>query len=99
MKYYSEILRKNFDSEKECIAAEEEYNNKVAAEKAKLEELSKARKDRAKEVENAYQAVLNAKKHYAELRDKFVEDYGSWHMTISTKNDIDDIFNSFFRIF
>lgn len=99
MKYYSEILRKNFDSEKDCLAAEKDHSDKVAAEKAKQTELANARKERAKEVETAYQAVLDAQKHYTELRNQFVKDYGSWHMTISSHDDFDDLFDMFFRIF
>ena len=99
MKYYSEILRRTYDSENDCVAAEKEYEEKVAAEKAKKEALAAERKERAKEVEDAYKAFMDAQKHYHKLRNEFVNDYGSWHMTISSQNDIDECINSFFRFF
>lgn len=100
MKYYSETLRKAFDSEKECLEAEESFQKAQAAEQAKKEALANTRKARAKEVEDAYKAVLDAQKVYNDLRIKFIQDYGSYHMTISSKNDLfDNIWESFIRIF
>lgn len=102
MKYYSEVLKRTFDTEKECIEEEKAYEEKAAAKKAEQQALTKARKERAKEVETAYQEVIAARKRYDELRNKFVKDYGSWHMTISSQDDFEnfnDIFDSFFRIF
>lgn len=100
MKYYSENTREFYDSEQECAQAEIEYNKKLAAEKAKKEELSNARKARANEIEEAYKAILEAKKHYNELLDAFVKDYGSFHMTLKTGDDNPfNLFESFFDRF
>lgn len=41
------------------------------------------RKQRAEEVNAAYKAIKEAEKHYCELRDQFVKDYGSFHMTFT----------------
>ena len=71
MKYYSEILKKTYDSEKDCLKAETEYNEKLEAEEKRKKELTEKRKDRAKEVEDAYKAVQDAQKHYIELRNQF----------------------------
>ena len=84
MKYYSEVLRKAFDTEKECVYAEKEHNEKVKAEEERVKALNNARKDRAKEVEDAYKAMIDAQHRYTELVNKFVKDYDSWHMTISS---------------
>ena len=100
MKYYSENTRKFYDSEQECAQAEIEYNKKLAAEKAKKEELSNARKMRANEVEEAYKAVLEAQKAYREKLNAFVKDYGSFHMTLKTGEDNPfNLFESFFDRF
>lgn len=100
MKYYSEVLKKTFDTEKDCLAAEKDYNEKLEAAEKQKKELAEKRKERAKEVEEAYKEVQKAQKHYAELRTKFVKDYGSFHMTITSKdNDWDTIFNEWFNIF
>jgi vacuolar-type H+-ATPase subunit I/STV1 len=79
----------------ECLAAEKKYDEEVAAKKAaeekaiaerkaKEQALTAERKERANEVEAAYKASLEAAKHYHELLNKFVEDYGSFHMTLRT---------------
>ena len=100
MKYYSEVLRKTYDSEKECLEAEEKYNEKLQAEEKKKKELTEKRKERAKEVEDAYKAVQEAQKKYTELRNQFVRDYGSFHMTFTSKDsDWDSLFDELFKIF
>ena len=75
MKYYSELVKKNFDSEQECLDAEKKYEEEHAKELALKEE----RAARAKEVNEAY-------KKYLELRAKFLEDYKSFHMTLTEKD-------------
>ena len=89
MKYYSEILKKTFDSEKSCLEAEAEHCKKVEEAEKKKKELTATRKDRAKEVENVY-------RQYKDLLHKFINDYGSFHMTLSDDDSIEDIFE-FFR--
>jgi len=93
VQYYSDALKRYFDNEKECLAAEREFEQKHAAELKAKEE----RTARAKEVEDAY-------RKYIELRAKFVEDFKSWHMTITDKDlpaltttSIFDIFDGFFK--
>ena len=99
MKYYSETLNKVFENEKDCLNAEKEYKAKVEAEEKRKKELADSRKARAKEVEDAYKAVIDAQKHYNELKNKFVEDFGSFHMTFSTTDDFHSLFSDLFRIF
>lgn len=100
MKYVSEITHKTYNTEKECLEAEKVFQEKQ--EKAMVEKKKKdaERSTRAKEVEDAYKAAVDANKAYREVLDKFVKDYGSFHMTYSgTSNLIDDVFNSVFRFF
>lgn len=107
MKYYSEKLKKLFDTEKELRSSEKEFEL-VEAEKQKTLELKKAR---AKEVEDAYKAYatkvkeaeLENKKLYDEylkLRNKFVSDYGSYHMSYTesgtTKTTFAELLNEIF---
>jgi hypothetical protein len=99
MKYYSETLNKVFENEKDCLNAEKEYKAKVEAEEKRKKELADSRKARAKEVEDAYKAVIDAQKHYNELKNKFVDDFGSFHMTFSTTDDFHSLFSDLFRIF
>lgn len=82
MKYYSEKTMKVYDKVEELNTAEKEYDEAHAAEIAKKKE----RKERAEEIDEARKQVIEAQKHYDELIDKFVKDYGSYHTTY-TKND------------
>lgn len=101
MKILSEKTNKTYATIPECLAAEKEYDEKVAKEKEKQEKLSAARKERANEIEQAYKASADAYKHYQDLLDAFVKDYGSFHMTVHTGNlnpfnSFSHLFNSFF---
>lgn len=91
--YRSDVLHRDFDSVEELEQEEKKYEEQHAAEIALKEE----KKARAEEVTEAY-------KTYLELRAKFVEDYGSWHSTITSedlpalRNNIslfDDLFTKF----
>lgn len=110
MKIYSEKTNKEYATVDECVAAEKEFDEAVAKrkaeiqrmeeeKKAKAEKLQTERKARAAEVEDAYKASIEAAKHYQDLLDKFVKDYGSFHMTVHT-GDLNpfnafEIFNRF----
>lgn len=91
MKIYSEKTNKEYKSVDECLAAEAEFDAKLAAEKAKKEELAAARKERAGEVEKAYATMVEAQKTYSKMLKEFVKDYGSFHMTYSSKNGFSDL--------
>lgn len=100
MKYVSEITKKAYDSEKECLYAEQEFQKKQEQEKAAKEKKAAERADRAKEVEEAYNAAVEANKAYREKLRAFVKDYGSFHMTYSSTSDlINDVFDSVFKFF
>ena len=97
MKYYSEVLDRVFDSEKELVAEETKAKNaeieKQLLEKRKSEE----RKNRAAEVEKARIAAEEAVANYHKLLEDFCKDYGSYHYTIKNSSDnknlIEDEFN------
>lgn len=106
MKYYSDLLKKPFDTVEELEKAEKEKKEQEFAIQKKNEE----RTLKAKEVEAAYKSYIETKKkafkeiddaynNYIALRNKFVNDYGSFHMTY-TNNDgeekftLTDAFNS-----
>jgi hypothetical protein len=93
MKYYSEKLNKVFDTEAELVAEEEKVE---AAKVAKEKELAKYKEDRAakaKEVEEAYAALTEARKNYDKVLREFTNTYGAFHMSINAN----DLFDSFFR--
>ena len=101
MKFYSEKTKKFYESAEACVDAEEKFDAEQAKLKEKRAEEARIRKERAKEVEEAYLAAEKAREHYIAVRNKFIEDHGSFHMTISKKDSmlptsIDDIFRMFF---
>lgn len=91
MKYYSETLQKLFESEKALVEAEKQAQEEKEKKEAEKKALTEKRATRAKEIEEAYKAIIEAKNHYNELKNKFIEDYGSYHLTVNTKTPIDNI--------
>lgn len=115
MKYFSEVTKKFYD---DVEVLEKEEQEKIAkedaAKKAREEKIAK-RADRAKAVENSYKAFAElcaknrkledeAYKEYLDLRNLFVNDYGSFHMSYTTQDDSDcfstyDLVKEFLKIF
>ena len=95
MKYYSEILNQLFETEKEAIEAEEAQRKANEEKTAKKQKLADERKARAKEVDEAYKAAVEAEKKYSELKAKFVKDYGGYHVTY--KSNDGDHWSTFFE--
>ena len=90
MKYYSEELQRTFDTEEECVTAEKEYLQKLEDAKNEQLKLKEEKTARAKEVQNAYEAWIEAEKNYKSLRNDFIRDYGYFHATYSTSEDLKD---------
>lgn len=91
--YYSKELKQVFDTLEELQAAELKLHEEQDA-KVKLQN---EKRERAKEVEDAYLAyqevkekaykeISEAEAKWVELRDRFAEDYGGYHMTYSNDN-------------
>ena len=100
MKILSEKTKKFYDTVEACVEAEAAWDAEQAKIEAEKKALAEARKDRAKEVEDAYRKAREAEKDFIRLRNAFVKDYGSFHMTIREQDAppsfIDDIVNLFF---
>lgn len=93
--FKSEITGKVYESERECLDAEKAHNELITKQNKEKEE----RKSFADEIKKAYEDYLalcteNKKKEkevynkYLDLRNKFVDKYGSYHLTVSQKNDL-----------
>ncbi len=93
MTIISEKTGKKYNTPEECLADEKKFDDELAAKEAKKKELAEQRKTRAKEVEDAYKARIKADKNYREKLNKFIDDYGSFHMTFDT--EVDDTFSFF----
>lgn len=94
MKYYSEELKKVFDSVEELNEAEKEASIKKEEEKKALA----IKKEDAEEVENAfktyveiknkaYDEIKKAEKVFVEKKNAFVKKYGCYHMTYTSSGD------------
>lgn len=98
MKYYSDVTKEVYDTQEALVKAEDAEVQK----QAEAEQKAKQRKERAKEVEDAFKAVLDAQAHYTELKNKFIEDYEGFHMTVRHKSpvkwaaDFSDLLDFFF---
>ena len=94
MKYFSEKLNRLFDDEASCVKAEKEHDEALRKAEEEKQKKNATRAERAKEVEDALNELVEAKKNYAEKLQAFCKDYGAWHYTFKDsepfKNDIFD---------
>lgn len=100
MKYYSDKTRKFYDTAEACqqaeVAAKEAENREKILkerEEAHKKELVEQRKARATEVDNARKAMNEAQKKYKEVLEAFIRDYGSFHYTTTSFDDIPTLFD------
>lgn len=84
MKFYSEVTKRLYDSQDELTTDERKVATAEAEKKAAEAKKSAERAARAKEVEDAYKAEVEAHAKYIKLRNQFVDDYGSFHMSYTT---------------
>ena len=108
MKIISEKTGKEYNSVELCLAAEKEYDERIAKEKAEKEAKEKAltvkkeaaiaeRKEAASKVEEKRQALIAAQKAFQEELTKFCNKYGAYHYTV--KNGDESWFNLFDNFF
>ena len=83
MKIYSEKTKKEYSTVDECLAAEKEVDDE--------NEKSAEKRDRAKEIEDAYTKYREDYAKYIELRNQFIEDYGYFHMTYRDSEDVPEV--------
>lgn len=97
MKYYSEKLKKVYDTVEQLQTAETEYDKAHAAEIAKQKE----RKARAEEIAAARKDLQNRQKKYNELVNQFIKDYGSYHATYTDEDsgEVANVMDVFYKLF
>jgi len=86
MQYYSKKLNTLYDTEAECLKTESDYDKAQKDHDAKVAKLKDERATRAKELETAFKAVGQAQQHYDDLKEKFLQDYGSYHWTVTASS-------------
>ena len=88
MKYFSEKLNKVFESEQECVEAENKFELAKQEKKEKEKRLTQERKERAHEIEEQYKKIIDDRKEYRRLVDDFIHDYGSFHCTFKSSEPV-----------
>lgn len=90
--YYSRVLGQVFDNVEDLLSAERKdkeaklaENEKARVKKEKAENVEKAYREYVETVDKANQEIANAQSKYLELKDEFIKEYGSFHMTYSNK--------------
>ena len=78
MKIISEKTNKTYATVEECLAAEKEYDEKIAAEKAKRERLEKNRQLHYDELEAAHNKYIEAYKYYKDILKEYLKDYNEY---------------------
>ena len=86
MKYYSETLKKLYNTEEDLVKAEALHKQAEEEKAAKEKAAKEARATRAKEVEAALKDAEAAKAKANKLLNKFVEDYGYFHTSYSLED-------------
>lgn len=81
MRYYSEKTDKFYDTEADCLAAEEEFSSK--------EKRQEEAKQRIKELREAYLAAYDK---YKKALEEYCEKYGTYTFKTSTKNPFNLLF-------
>ena len=95
MKYYSETLKKLFDSEDEAFEAEKTAEKEASEKKAMVEIRKKQRSEDAKEVEEALKKLKQAEDEYHEKLNDFIKKYGYFHYSSNDTKDFPSIFSVF----
>lgn len=108
-KYYSPKTKGIYDTKEEYDEAVKKYDE----EQAKIEKEKEVKKEKAEKVKAAYRNSVEARKaaaemirkadeDYVKLRNDFIDEYGSWHMSYNfTSDDCDnssDVFSGLIRI-
>jgi len=93
MKYYSEITKNYYNTEKECVEAEQKIQQQRKEQEAKAKKLVEEKKGRANEVQEAYKALREAQKKYNELKNAFIKDYGYFHMSYYEPDTLGTVFS------
>jgi len=95
MLYYSEVTKKAYKTAQECEEAEFKVKEAENLEKIKKERLANERKERAAAVEEARKNMVKAQKDFNKVLQDFIKDYGSYHYTETSIENVPSLFDLF----
>ena len=94
MRYYSDITKRTYDTEAECLKAEKIFNETARKKEEAERKKSEERKNRAQQIEAAREEVAKAKEKYDKLLTDFCRDYGSYHYSITSPMSLSEYFST-----
>ena len=94
MKYYSEEMKRFFDTEEECMTAEAAYEEELENARRAKAEAAERRKARAQEVELARDELIKARDNFNKVLNDFCKDYGTYHFSINESQSLGGFFKS-----
>ena len=94
MKYYSEEMKRFFDTEEECMTAEAAYEEELEKARKAKAEAAERRKARAQEVELARDEFIKARDNFNKVLNDFCKEYGSYHFSINETQSPSGFFKS-----
>ena len=94
-KYYSEKTKKYYSTKEDCVAAEKEYDS---AHEAEIKE-REARKKDADKVQEAYNALVAARKAYEDAVSDFTNKHSGYRITISSGDFFKNFYNDLLDLF
>ena len=77
MKYYSELTKKTYETEDECVAAEKAFQEEEAHKKELANAASKEKKELVKNIDAAEANLSDAYKEYAKAKEKVKSIYAA----------------------
>ena len=96
MKYYSDVTRKFYNTAEDCEKEEKQAIKQEEEKKLAEQRKNEARAVAAKNVEEKRLVMVKAQKDYKEAIEAFYKQYGSYHFTSKSFDDIPHLFNAFF---
>lgn len=88
-RYYSDITNKLYDSMDDLEEAEKKIITKREEKRVAEQRRADERKVRAQEIDELQKTYVEARKAYTEALEKFCNDYGTFHTSISSDNLFD----------
>ena len=83
-RFYSDITNKLYDSMDDLEEAEKKVIAKREEKRVAEQKRSDERKARAQEIDELRKTYVDARKAYTEALEKFCNDYGTFHTSISS---------------
>lgn len=104
MRYYSDVTKKVYDSEKELNDAEFKVKRAEESAKRAKEKESVARKKAAAEVQEAYAKARIANENASKKLADFCDKYGAYHFSVNASedpelNDLASLWKGMFKVF